>query len=284
MKFNFESDQSRSRHIISALDEMGFATAHPDGAKICFDEELMPKYPGWLTPRQSLLWTRKHLYYKKLKIPFHTVRNVGQFMAVPYPVFWIKPSASHWFEKKIRRWIVEDKAKFIMQYGRVLEEDVFVCMEPIRSNEQVWVMTLWDSMGRHSNLWYSTEKIHATSHPMKEVLDYAVSDIGKKLGIKKWMTFMEFCVFGQSAEFIDLNPRLPGDDDWHEHVYLHLCGRSLGLDIANLFAYDRLPPRIMSENVVLEGEWDGGGILPNQMAWPNSDGYKKKPLLTFVKK
>lgn len=271
-------------HIIAALNKIGIETNSQDGFKICFDEEFLPRTPGWLTVRESILWTRKHLYYKKLKIPFCKVRNMGQFMAVPYPVFWIKPSVSHYFVKKFRRAIVHDKPKFIMDCGGFFDGDVFVCMEPIQSSEQVWVMALWDDTGEPQILWYSTEEVHSTDHPIGNVLDHAVRDVGKKLGLRKWMTFMEFCTFGKSAHFLDLNPRLPGDDDWHEFVYAHLCGRSLGLDIANLLAYNRLPPRVKSENVVVEEEWDGGRLLPNQMAWDIPDGYKKRPLLTFVKK
>jgi hypothetical protein len=268
---------------VAALEKMGVEAQACDGAKICFDEEYMPRFPGWLTARQSLLWTRKHLYYKKLKIPFFKVRNMGEFMSVPYGVFWIKPSVSHRFSGKFKRALVTSKTDFIMNFEFFDGRTSFVCMEPMPSEEQVWVMTLWDSHGRASILWYSTEKIHASHHPMDRVISCAIMDIGKKLGLKKWMTFMEFCTFRGSAHFIDLNPRLPGDDDWHEFVWKHISGRSLGEDIANLFVADKLPPIIKSKNVVLESEWDGGQISGNQMVWNVSDGYKVRPLLTFIK-
>ena len=75
---------------------------------------------------------------------------------------------------------------------------------------------------------------------------------------------------------------MPGDDDWHELVWQHLSGQSLGEAVADLLLEDRLPARVRSERVVLESEWDGQPLATNQRKWETSDGYKQRPVLTFT--
>lgn len=285
MKFNFIFPDIRCQHIRNALVSRGCRVDAHDGPAVCFIENEMPRFPGWLTTRHALLWTRKHLYYKKLGVPFRTVRSLGDFLSVPYGKFWFKPSESHYIEGKFRRALVDNKVEFLARSPIMWENHrAYVAQEPIPSEEQVWVMSLWDSHGSYRALWYSTEKIHATGHPADRVIDHAVRDIGIKLGLRGWMAFMEFCVSREGIDFLDLNPRLPGDDDWHELVYEHLTGRSLGRDIATMMLDDVLPPTIKSNNVVLESEWDGKPISKNQRLWEYGDGYKQKPVLTFTKK
>ena len=256
-----------------------------DAPAVCFVENEMPRFPGWLTVKQALLWTRKHLYYRKLGIHFRKVRSVGDFLCVPYEKFWIKPSESHYIDKKFKRALVRDKIGFLTESPIMWEDHkTYVAQEPIPSEEQAWVMSLWDSHGLCRILWYSTERVHATHHPAESSINHAAQDVGRRLGLRRWMAFMEFCVSGVSAKFLDLNPRLPGDDDWHELVYAHLSGRSLGADIATMMLDDALPPCVKSENVVLESEWDGRPISENQRLWEYGDGYKQKPVLTFTKK
>lgn len=261
-----------------ALARRGLAKR--DGVRLSFIENDMPAQNQWLGPRRSLLWTRKHLYYKRLGMPFRTVRKLGDFLAVPYPAFWLKPSASHYIDRKFRRWLVTDKLNFLTQMD--LPKETYVAQPPMESDGQVWVMSLWDSRGQPAILWYSTEQVHSTHHPLEAALDIAVAMIGRKLGLSRWMAFMEFCTRGNSVSFLDLNPRLPGDDDWHELVYAHLTGRGLGETIADLLAEDRLPPKIASSRLVTEAEWDGRPLLPNQIKWDFSDGYKQVPVMTFL--
>ena len=285
MKFNFIYPDTTCQHIRNALTNRGCDVFAKDGKRVCFIENEMPREWGWLTIRQALLWTRKHLYYKKLKMPFRKIRSIGDFLRVPYETFWFKPSESHYIDLKLKRALIKDKVHFLSESPIMWEDHrIYVAQEPIPSDGQMWVMSLWDSHGNCRTLWYSTEAIHATNHQVGNVVDYAVRDVGKKLGLRSWMAFMEFCVVGGSVRFIDLNPRLPGDDDWHELVYAHLTGRSLGADIATMMLDDALPPCVKSENVVLESEWDGKPISENQRLWEYGDGYKHRPVLTFTKK
>lgn len=264
---------------------MGHEVDCVGGIPVCFIEDEMPRHPGWLSAKNALLWTRKHLYYKKLGMPFRVVRSIGDFMRIPYQKFWFKPSVSHCIDTKLKRAWVTDRMGFAVSSDILWERhDTYVAQEAMPSDEQVWAMTLWDSSGEGKVLWYSTEKIHATDHPMMEEIDRSAIEVGKKLGLRRWMAFMEFCVTPQGVSFLDLNARLPGDDDWHEFVYRHICGRGLGLDIAIMMTRDRLPPRVRSDNIVLEAEWDGSPVASNQKVWDYSDCYKEKPMLTFTKK
>lgn len=279
--FDFPDPDLSSRHLRLALARKG--KIRQGATALWFTENDMASHNRWLNPRQSLLWTRKHLYYRRLGMPMRVVRKLGDFLAVPYPAFWLKPSVSHYIDTKFNRWLVTDKLGFLMDNDFLWEPNmVYVAQPPMESETQVWVMSLWDSRGNPSILWYSTEQTHATCHPLGEVLDHAVADIGRKLGLARWMAFMEFCVHGGSVSFLDLNPRLPGDDDWHELLYRHLTGRSLGEVIADLLADDKLPERVRSSQVVRENEWDGQPLQADQLKWDRTDGYKRVPVLTFT--
>jgi len=279
--FDFPDDSPAAAPLRRALRELGVATDDPQGRRLEMTEEAMAsamEKNGWLTVEEAKLWTHKHLYYEKLGIPCFVIKDPADFIGLPWARFWLKPSCRHTWGKLNDRVLVDRE---VAGQLRLNPDDTWVAMADIPSDEQVWVMTLWDSRGGSRILWYSTLKRHSTRHPLADVLAYAVRDVGAKLGLKRWMAFMEFCTKGGSASFLDLNPRLPGDDDWPELVWQHLSGRSLGMDIANLLCKDRLPPEIQSEACVEEAEWDGSQVKENQRVYDYSDGYKERPVLTF---
>ncbi len=279
--FDFPDGGLAAAPLKRALLELGVATDDQQGRRLEMTEEAMAKameQNGWLTVGEARLWTNKHLYYEKLGIPCFVIKTPADFMGLPWEKFWLKPSCRHTWGKINDRVLVD---RDVAMRLRLNPAETWVAMADIPSDEQVWVMTLWDSRGKSRILWYSTLKKHSIQHPLASVLAHAVRGVGAKLGLKRWMAFMEFCTKSESASFLDLNPRLPGDDDWPELVWQHLSGCSLGMDIANLLCRDQLPPEIHSKAYVEEAEWDGSPISENQKVWDYSDGYKQRPVLTF---
>lgn len=288
MNFNFCDDDPRSLHIEKELQRRGCKTRDHDGFCVSFMEDMLPTNSlnnGWITHDEAALWTCKNLYYSRLGIEHLMWKNRFEKISIPWDDFIIKPTPSHEISAKTRRGSTRQVVDFLAKNNHEWNGiDGFIIQPKIKHDESVWIFTLWDSRGVPGHLWFSTEKEHGVRHRLEETLLRECGRIGIELGLKRWMTFMEFLVLGDQAWFIDLNPRLPGDDDWHELVYAHLTGRSLGADIATMMLDDALPPCVKSENVVLESEWDGKPISENQRLWEYGDGYKQKPVLTFTKK
>jgi hypothetical protein len=241
----------------------------------------------FMSPRTAFICSCKHLIYRKLGKPFFKITDINDFNHVPEDKYIIKPSLFSIGKRNV--FVMENKK----DYKKILESDpdifslnrIFILERYIEHISEIWAMTLFDSNGKPYILWFSTEKNHATFSVFEKDIYDEIKIINDKLKIKNWMAYIQFLIDKDGKlHFVDLNPRLPGDDDWHELLYRYLSGKSFAKTIVDLII-DHKPPTIIKSNKYIQEE-EYNPLEPlkkNQKLWEYTDSYKQKPLLTFKK-
>lgn len=264
-----------------------------DGDKLlCFEERFMFESSmldkNFIHPRYALLYSCKHMMYNLLKREYYKIYTEKDFDKVPEGKYIFKPSIDSVGKRNV--FILEHRK----DYKKILEYDpeifsftnrVFILEKYIEHVSEIWAMTLFDCNGKPYILWFSTEKNHATFSVFEKDLYKKIEEINSKLKIKKWMAYIQFLVDEKGKlHFVDLNPRLPGDDDWHELLYRYLTGKSFAKIIVDLIIDGKIPNIVKTKKYVKEDEYDSSNpIQKNQRVWDYPDNYKQKPLLTFKK-
>jgi len=158
-------------------------------------------------------------------------------------------------------------------------------MPIINKITEIWVFTLFDKNGQPYLLWFLTENGHATKSPFENDIKDKILKINEKLQIKNWMACMQFLLDEKGElHFIDLNPRIPGNDDWYELVYKYLTGKRLSKIILDLILESKIPEVIKNDKYIYEDEYqDKYKDYKNTKVWEYTDHYKKKPILFFRK-
>lgn len=253
--------------------------------KFIFEAAILDK--NYILPSRAFLYSCKHLYYKRLEIPFYKIRSLEDIKIIPEGKYIFKPSVEsvgkhNVFKLNCKRDIysIIENNKDLLSYNKI-----FILQPYIEYVSEIWTMVLFDSKQDPYILWYSTEKGHATFSPFDEDLLRHIKNINSKLKIKSWMAYMQFLLdeYG-NLHFVDLNPRLPGDDDWHEILYRYMSGKSFAKAIVDLIIDDIKPSIVKTNRYIVEDEYNPAiGLKKNQKLWMYSDNYKQKPLLTFKK-
>lgn len=253
--------------------------------RFLFEASILDK--NFISPSKALVYSCKHMIYKRIDREFIKIKSVKDFDSIPNGKFILKPSVESIGKRNV--FVINSKDDI----KPILEKDpeifslnrIFILEKYIEHVSEIWAMTLFDAEGNPYILWYSTEKNHATFSPFQKDLYDKINEINKKLKINSWMAYMQFLLdeFG-NLHFVDLNPRLPGDDDWHELIYRYMTGRSFAKAIVDLIIDNKAPDIIKTNKYVIEEEYSFSQPLQkNQKMWDYSDNYKQKPLLTFKK-
>lgn len=261
----------------------------PGDQIVGFDEltlfEMSCLNPNILKPYYALMYSCKHFYYRKIGIPFKKILNEKEIEDSLPGDFIFKPCVNAIGKRNIFRIrSKEDLYKILVKNPEYfMWQRPYMLQNYIPHVSEVWAMTFFDLNQNPYILWYSTEKGHATFSPFENDIYEKIKEINKKLKIKNWMAFIQFLILenGEVA-FLDLNPRLPGDDFWHEDLYKHLTGESFAEKVLDLILDKIPPPIIKSYNYITEEEYDPSKpLLSNQKKWDYSDNYKENPVLTF---
>lgn len=253
--------------------------------RFIFESSILDK--NFISPRYALLYSCKHMIYNLLNRKYYKIYNEKDFDKVPEGKYVFKPSLDSIGKKNV--FILENNK----DYKKILDSDpdifslnrIFILEKYIENVSEIWAMTLFDVNGEPYILWFSTEKNHATFSVFENDLYKKIKEINRKLKIKKWMAYIQFLI-DENGElhFVDLNPRLPGDDDWHELLYRYLTGKSFAKTIVDLIIDGKAPKIIKTNKYIQEDEYDSSKrIEKNQKMWDYPDNYKQKPLLTFKK-
>lgn len=253
--------------------------------RFIFESSMLDK--NFISPRYALLYSCKHMVYNLLKRKYYKIYTIKDFDKVPEGKYIFKPSIDSVGKRNV--FILENNK----DYKKILDADpdifslnrVFILEKYIKNVSEIWAMTLFDDRGEPYILWFSTEKNHATFSVFENDLYKKIKEINSKLKIKKWMAYIQFLVDEEGElHFVDLNPRLPGDDDWHELLYRYLTGKSFAKTIVDLIIDGKTPTIIKTKKYIQEDEYDPSKpIQKNQRMWDYPDNYKEKPLLTFKK-
>jgi len=279
-------------NFIDSLKRISFKDLSIDSKDlISFDEDFL--FPcaaiggSFLSQRDAFTYSCKHIVYKKLKKSYFKIRKIEDFKNIPDGKYILKPSLNSVGRKNV--FILhnnKDYQKIIEQDNQLLSINrVFIVEKYIEHVEEIWAMTLFDKQGVPYILWYSTEKNHATFSVFESDIYKEILNINNSLKIKGWIAFIQFLLDEKgNLHFVDLNPRLPGDDDWHELLYRYLTGKSFAKTVIDLILFNKKPQVVKTSKYIQEEEYDSSRPLRrNQKAWTYSDNYKKNPLWTFKK-
>jgi hypothetical protein len=283
---------NKKTNFIDSLERISFKDLPIDSKDlISFDEDLL--FPcsviggSFLSQRDAFTYSCKHIVYKKLKKSYFKIRKIEDFKNIPDGKYILKPSLNSCGKKNV--FILHNNK----DYQKIIEQDnqlfsinrVFIVEKYIEHVNEIWAMTLFDKDGNPYILWFSTEKNHSTFSVFEEDFYKNIKILNEKLKIKNWMAYIQFLLDENgNLHFIDLNPRLPGDDDWHELLYRYMTGRSFAKTIVELIIDHRAPDIIKTNRYVKEEEYNPKVPLKkNQRMWDYPDNYKEKPLLTFKK-
>lgn len=262
-----------------------------DDILLCFDEKFLFETAvlnkKFMSPKDALVYSCKHMIYRKIGRDFFTIKSVKDFQKVPEGKYILKPSTLSCGKRSV--FILNNKD----DYNKIIATDpdifslnrIFVLEKYIEHVCEIWAMTLFDKDGNPYILWFSTEKNHSTFSVFEEDLYKNIKKLNEKLRIKNWMAYIQFLLDEKgNLHFVDLNPRLPGDDDWHELLYRYMTGKSFAKTIVELIIDHRSPDIIKTNRYVQEEEYNPKlPLQKNQRMWDYSDNYKEKPLLTFKK-
>jgi len=233
----------------------------------------------FMSPSTALTIMCKHLYYKKLNIPFLLLRKREDLDSIPWDNFYIKRSVCSGGKLNCHRY---NKKEINKISNNIFMSKPYIAQPEYKFKEEVWCFTFFSDNFEPRVLFYSTEKETKTFYYLEEKILENLRKISKKLKLNRWFAYVQFLVHDNNdITFIDLNPRLPGDDDWHEDVCLHLRNESLGKLIVDLLMHGSMPKEIKNNKIILESEYIGEQLESNQKMYNYSDGYKQRPLLTF---
>lgn len=238
-----------------------------------------------ISQKNALCYIAKHIYYKKLNINYNKVRSFKDLKTLSTSKTIIKPSICSMGKRNVHLIRSEqDKDILFKKYPNMFSNKrLFISMPYIEHTTEIWAFTVFDHTGKPYVLFYITANGHTTKSPFEEDVYAQIKNINKKLNITNWMACMQFLVLPNGdLYFIDLNPRLPADDNWYELAYRYLTGRSLSKLIIDLILYSKPPDIIKSDKIIVEDEYNPNyKIEKNQRVWLETDMYKNKPLLTF---
>lgn len=240
----------------------------------------------FLSQNKALALISKHIYYRKLNIPFKKIYTREDYINLNEDSFFLKPSICS-FGKRGCFKITNDKEKkeLLIKNPEIFNgKRLFIAMPIVQFKTEIWVFTLFDSNGKPYLLWFLTENGNSTFSPFEKDLYIKIKKINDKLQIKSWMVTIQFLLDENGdLHFIDLNPRLPGDDDWYELVYKYLTGTRLSKTILDLILHDKKPIIYRTNKYVVEKENDKLDDKNIFKIWPYTDLYKKNPVLYFKK-
>lgn len=256
----------------------------------CFNEELLFESAclgnAFISPKDAFSFSAKHVYYRKLGIDYKKIYNKEQFLSLNEP-FVIKPSVASCGKKYVFNIDNhKEKNEILKEYPQIFNgKRLFIAMPKIKISTEIWVFTLFDNDMKPYLLWFVTENGNSTKSPFENDLYKKILTINSKLKIKKWMAFMQF-ILDEHGElhFIDLNPRMPGNDDWYELVYKYLTGERLSKIVLDLILDNKIPFEIRTNKYVVDKEFQKGfQNIKNSKIWLLGDSYKDKPVSFFKK-
>jgi len=234
----------------------------------------------FMSPSTALTVMCKHLYYKKMNIPFLLLRSKEDLKNINWDTFYIKRSICSGGKLNCKKYRKEDIDQIS---DNIFMSKPYIAQPEFIFKEEVWCFTFFSDNYEPRVLFYSTEKETKTTYYLEKKIIENLKIISKTLKLNRWFAYVQFLVHdNDDITFIDLNPRLPGDDDWHEDVCIHLRNESLGKLIVDLIMHGNIPDEIKNNKVIIESEYLGGALESNQKMYNYSDGYKNRPLLTFL--
>ena len=256
----------------------------------CFNEELLFESccldKTFLSPRKAFALSAKHVYYRQLEINHQKIYSKEQFLDLK-PPFVLKPSIASCGKSNVFSInSQEDKYNILQKEPNIFEKKIlFLSMPMFKVSTEIWVFTLFDGNYQPHLLWFVTEQGNSTKSPFEEELYNEICRINNTLKIKKWMAFMQFILDDKGKlHFIDLNPRMPGNDDWYELSYRYLTGERLSKIVLDLILDDKIPKVKRTNKYIVEKEYkEEYKDLKNVKIWEQTDFYKNKPVLFFSK-
>lgn len=288
-KFNMEQrykDYFDAQNIINISN----LNLNDEDKIFCFNEELLFESAclgnTFITARDAFSLSSKHVYYRKLGIGYKKIYSQKQFLDLNEP-FIIKPSVAscgkrHVFDVNSHI----EKLNILKKHPQIFDgRRLFIAMPKIKISTEIWVFTLFDNEMKPHLLWFVTADGSSTKSPFEDDLYKKILEINNRLKIRKWMAFMQF-ILDQDGQlhFIDLNPRIPGNDNWYELVYKYLTGERLSKIVLDLILDNKAPPMIRTNKYVLDKEFEEGfQNIKNSKIWLLGDSYKDRPVSFFKK-
>lgn len=240
----------------------------------------------FLSKKQAFSLISKHIYYRKLAIPFKKIYSLEDYNNIKEDRFFIKPSVCSFGKRGAFKITSElEKKDLPNKYSEIFNgKRLFISTPIIDFTKEIWVFTLFDADGKPYLLWFLTEEGNATFSPFEKDLELKIKEVNEKLKITSWMATIQF-LLDQNGElhFIDLNPRLPGDDDWYELAYKYLTGVRLSKVVLDLILDNKKPNIYRTHKYIVEKENQNLENKKSIKVWPYTDLYKKSPVLYFKK-